>query len=169
MTQAALPAAPLSILEHALQTLRLAVPVMLARAGLVIIITVDTVMSGAAGGDTLAYYGASLGPHITMLTIGIGLLTGTVVFTAQMAGAGRPAECGRIWRRALMIGCMLGSVYFIVLLFGPEILRLLGQQPSVLKEGGRALTLFGPGMPAMLMYVATSFFLEGIGRRSPAW
>ena len=97
---------PAHILEHALQTLSLAVPVMLARAGLVIIITVDTLMSGAAGGDTLAYYGASLGPHITMLTIGIGLLTGTVVFTAQMAGADRPAECGRIWRRALMIGCM---------------------------------------------------------------
>ena len=29
------------------------------------------------------------------------------------------------------------------------------------------MTLFGPGMPAMLMYVATSFFLEGIGRPKP--
>ena len=164
---AAAPAVPFSLFEHARQTFRLAVPVMLARAGLVILITVDTVMTGAAGGNTLAFYGASLGPHITILTIGIGLLTGTVVFTAQMAGAGRPAECGRIWRRALALGCALGSVYLVLLLFGRDILRLLGQQPEVVEEGGRALILFGPGMPAMLMYVATSFFLEGIGRPKP--
>ena len=88
---AAAPAAPLGLLAHVVQTLRLAVPVMLARAGLVILITVDTVMCGAAGGDALAFYGASLAPHITMLTVGIGLLTGTVVYVAQMAGAGRPA------------------------------------------------------------------------------
>jgi MATE family multidrug resistance protein len=164
---AAAPAASLGLAQHAIQTLRLALPVMLARAGLVILITVDSVMCGSAGGDTLAYYGASLGPHITMLTIGIGLLTGTVVFVAQMAGAGRPEECGRIWRRALGIAATLGSVYFVLLLFGREILRLLGQHPDVVEEGGRALILFGPGMPAMLMYVATSFFLEGIGRPKP--
>ncbi len=167
MTATAAPALPLSLFEHARQTLRLAVPVMLARVGLVILITVDTVMTGAAGGDTLAFYGASLGPHITMLTIGFGLLTGTVVFVAQMAGAGRPAECGRIWRRALALGAGLGCVSLVLLLFGRDILKLLGQQPEVVEEGGRALVLFGPGMPAMLMYVATAFFLEGIGRPKP--
>jgi multidrug resistance protein, MATE family len=166
-TAAGPAAAALSLLDHAGQTLRLALPVMLARAGLVILITVDTVMCGAAGGDTLAYYGASLGPHITMLTVGIGLLTGTVVYVAQMAGAGRPQECGRIWRRALGIAGTLGTAYLVLLLFGREILRLLGQHPDVVDEGGRALVLFGPGMPAMLMYVATSFFLEGIGRPKP--
>lgn len=155
------------IARDAWQTLRLALPVMLARAGLVILITVDTVMAGAAGGDALAFYGASLAPHITMLTFGIGLLTGTVVYVAQMAGAGRPAECGRIWRRAMGIAAALGGFYLVALLFGREILRLLGQHPEVVEEGGRALVLFGPGMPAMLMYVATSFFLEGIGRPKP--
>jgi MATE family multidrug resistance protein len=164
---AASPAYPLSLLDHAVQTLRLAVPVMLARAGLVILITVDTVMCGAAGGDTLAYYGASLGPHITMLTVGIGLLTGTIVYVAQMAGAGRPEECGRIWRRALGIAATIGTAYLVLLLFGRGILRLLGQHPDVVEQGGQALMLFGPGMPAMLMYVATSFFLEGIGRPKP--
>ena len=159
-------AAP-GLLDHAVQTLRLAVPVMLARAGLVILITVDTVMTGAAGGDALAFYGASLAPHITMLTVGIGLLTGTVVYVAQMAGAGRAAECGRIWMRALAIAAVIGSAYMVALLFGRGILALLGQFPEVIEEGGRALVLFGPGMPAMLMYVATSFFLEGIGRPKP--
>ena len=115
---AAAPAAPLGLLAHVVQTLRLAVPVMLARAGLVILITVDTVMCGAAGGDALAFYGASLAPHITMLTVGIGLLTGTVVYVAQMAGAGRPAECGRIWKRALAIAALLGTAYMVALLFG---------------------------------------------------
>jgi MATE family, multidrug efflux pump len=166
MTVAA-PAAPLGLLAHVVQTLRLAVPVMLARAGLVILITVDTVMCGAAGGDALAFYGASLAPHITMLTVGIGLLTGTVVYVAQRAGAGRPAECGRIWKRALAIAAALGTAYMVALLFGREMLLLLGQYPEVVEGGGRALVMFGPGMPALLMYVATSFFLEGIGRPKP--
>ena len=163
----AAPALSLGFLGHAAQTLRLAVPVMLARAGLVILITVDTIMTGAAGGEELAFYGASLAPHITMLTVGIGLLTGTVVYVAQMAGAGRPTECGRIWKRALAIAATLGSVYMVALLFGREMLALLGQFPEVVEGGGRALVMFGPGMPAMLMYVATSFFLEGIGRPKP--
>jgi MATE family multidrug resistance protein len=102
-----------------------------------------------------------------MLTFGIGLLTGTVVYVAQMAGAGRPEQCGRIWRRALGVAATLGTLYLVLLLFGRDILRLLGQHPDVVEEGGRALVLFGPGMPAMLMYVATTFFLEGIGRPKP--
>ena len=33
-----------------------------------------------------------------MMLIGIGLLLGTVVLTAQAEGAGKSAECGAVWR-----------------------------------------------------------------------
>jgi len=157
----------LSIAGHVRETVKLALPVMLARAGLVIMITVDTVMTGRAGVEPLAHYAISLAPHITLMTIGIGLLSGTVVFSAQMVGAGRTEECGRIWHRALAIAGIIGLFYWVVLLFGEEIVTLMGQAPTIAEGGGRALSLFGPGMPAILLYMATTLFLEGINRPIP--
>ncbi len=153
---------PLS--EHVIRHLRLAVPVMLARAGLIIMISVDSIMTGRAGAEPLAHYAISLAPHITLLVIGIGLLVGTIMLTAQADGAGRPAECGAVWFVALGIAGGLGVVTGTALLWGEPVLLWLGQGPSLAAGGGRALAMFALGMPPTLMYIATSFFLEGIGR-----
>ena len=82
--------ADLPVREHVLHTLRLAGPVMLARAGLLVMISVDTIMCGRVAAQELAYYGIALAPHLAFLLVGIGLLMGTVVATAQTDGAGRP-------------------------------------------------------------------------------
>lgn len=157
-----------TLTEQVRRTLRLALPVMGGRIGLVLLITVDTAMTGRAGTEALAHYGIALAPHFFLLVTGIGLLVGTVVLTGQADGAGRQAECGAIWRRALAIGALMGLASGAVLLAGSEtILRWLGQSPAIAEGGGRALAAFGPGMPAFLMYIATVFFLEGIGRPWP--
>jgi MATE family multidrug resistance protein len=119
-------AVSLPLSRHIARSLRLAVPVMLARAGLIIMITVDSMMSGRAGAEALAHYAISLAPHITLLVIGIGLMVGTMVLTAQADGAGRTRDTAAIWITALAIAGGLGTA------------------------GG--------------VYVATSFFLEGLGR-----
>jgi len=99
------------IAQHVRETVRLALPVMLARCGLIIMITVDTLMVGRAGSAELAHFAIGYAPQITMLTVGIGLLVGTVVLTAQAVGAGRRTLAGRIWRLALLVGGSLGCVY----------------------------------------------------------
>lgn len=157
----------LSLPQHIVRTLRLAVPVMLARAGLIIMVSVDTIMTGRAGADELAYYAISLAPYVTLFVIGIGLLVGTIVLTAQADGAGQAAEAGTIWVSALWIAGVLGVASWLLLLSGEGLLRLLGQGPSLAAGGGRALVMFAPGMPAILMYVATTFVLEGISRPGP--
>jgi MATE family multidrug resistance protein len=63
--------APLSIGEHVRRTIALAPPVMLARLGLVVMITVDTAMVGRAGGAELAAYAISMPPQIIMVTIDV--------------------------------------------------------------------------------------------------
>ena len=159
--------ADLPVREHVLRTLRLAGPVMLARAGLLIMISVDTVMCGRVAAAELAYYGIALAPHLGFVLVGIGLLMGTVVVTAQTDGAGRPAECGRIWRLGLINGALFGSLFGLLLLPGEAILVALGQAPAISRGGGAVLVMFALGMPAMLMFAATTFFLEGIGRSTP--
>ena len=93
------------------RTIALALPVMLARMGLVLLLTTDTVLVGRAGGRDLAFFAISTAPQLIMQTIGVGLLLGTVVLTAQADGAKRFEECGRIWRLALILAGTLGNMY----------------------------------------------------------
>jgi MATE family multidrug resistance protein len=159
--------ADLPLRQHVLRTLRLAGPVMLARAGILVMTTVDTVMCGHVAAVQLAYYGIAIAPHLAFFLVGIGLLTGMVVVTAQTDGAGRPAECGRIWRLALINGAAIGGLFGLLMLPGTAILLALDQAPAIAAAGGTVLIMFALGMPAILMFTATTLFLEGIGRPTP--
>ncbi|MFO1056010.1 MAG: MATE family efflux transporter [Dongiaceae bacterium] len=161
------PAGALTVGGHLVRTLRLAFPVMLARAGLIIMVTVGTVMAGRAGGSQLAYFAISLAPQTTMLVIGYGLLIGVAVLTAQADGAGRPRQCGRIWQHGLAVAAGLGLLYALLLQAGEPILLATGQTPDLAEGGGAVLRQFAAGMPAILIFVACSCFLEGIGRPQP--
>jgi MATE family, multidrug efflux pump len=157
----------LPLREHVLRTLRLALPVMASRAGLLVMASVDTVMAGRAGADQLAYYGIAIAPHMAFLLVGIGLLMGTVVLTAQTDGAGRAFECGQIWHLGLVNAALWGGLSGALLLPGAAILLKLGQDPAIAAGGGRVLVMFALGMPAVLIYTATTLFLEGLGRPTP--
>jgi len=160
-------ATPLSPAQHVIRHLRLAVPVMIARLGMILMISVDTVMVGRVGAEELAYYAISLAPHMTLLVVGIGLTIGTMILTAQADGAGRPEDCGAIWHTALWVGGALGLVGALGLLPAEPLLLLLGQSDQVAAGGGRALVMFAAGLPAIMMFIVTSFFLEGINRPGP--
>ena len=140
---------------------------MFARLGVLTIITADTVMSGHASGVDLAWYGVAIAPQFPMTLVGIGLLMGTVVMTAQAIGAGNTHGCGAIWRTALAHALGVGVLMGGVCAFGESVLLALGQPEDIAAGGGRVLVALGLGMPGMLLYVATSFFLEGIGRPLP--
>ena len=159
--------AELSLREHIARTLRLAGPVMGSRAGLLVMTAVDTIMCGRLGAEALAFYGIALAPHLVFMLVGIGLMMGVVVLSAQADGAGRPQECGRIWRLGLLDAGAFGALFGLALLPGEAILVALGQDPAIAGGGGRTLVMFAPGMPAILMFTATTLFLEGIGRSTP--
>jgi MATE family multidrug resistance protein len=159
---------PSSLGHDVRRTLALALPVMLARVGLVLMFTVDTILVGRAGGQELAFFAIGTAPQLIMQTVGVGLLLGTVVLTAQADGAGRSHECGRIWRLALLIAGVLGLIYALIERHGEGVLSLLGQNPTIAAGGGRVLDMWAIGMPAIMLYMATTSFLEGITRPRPA-
>lgn len=163
-----MPVPELSLREHVMRTLRLALPVMAARAGLLVMVTVDAVMSGWAGADQLAFYGIALTPQLALVLIGIGLLMGTVVVTAQLDGAGRALECGRIWRLSLINAVLVGTLFGLLLLPGTAILYALGQNQEIATGGGQAVVMFAYGMPGIMLFTASSAFLEGVSRPMPA-
>ena len=155
---------PASLGHHLRRTVVLALPVMLARVGLVVMLTVDTIFAGRAGGNQLAYIGISMSIQLILLAIGIGLLVGALVLTAQAQGAGWLADCGHIWRLSMLLALVLGLVYSIIEWQGVDLLRLLGQQPDIAAGGGEALRMWAIGMPGIMLYMATTSFFEGISR-----
>lgn len=144
--------------------LRLALPVMSSRAGLLVMTTVDTVMTGWVGGAELAYLALGLAPFIFLMLVGTGLLTGTVVLVAQAHGAGEFRACGRIWHLAMIDAVLAGLLAMAMLGYAEWFLNAFGQTATMAAHGAEVARMFGLGMPAMLGFVATTLFLEGLGR-----
>lgn len=153
-----------SLREHIVRTLSLAAPVIVARAGILVLFTVDTVMVGRTGGEELAFLGLGMAIQGVIMLVCIGLLQGTMILSSQAYGADEFATCGRAWRTGVYHALLLGIVLGTICLAGEPLLLLFGQSPSLAEGGGRASAHFGWGMPAMLLYVVSSYFLESIQR-----
>lgn len=158
---------PSGLLEHARRTIALAVPVMFARLGILLLVAVDTAMTGQFGAVELAHYGLAMALHVPMILVGIGLLMGTVVLTAQAEGAERSRETGKVWRVALFHAAAYGVVLGLLCIPGRWYLSLAGQAPPLAAGAGDVLIIFAWGLPGMFLYTATVFFLEGINRAVP--
>jgi MATE family multidrug resistance protein len=66
-----------------------------------------------------------------------------------------------------MLAATCGGAAGIAMLWGRAILRLAGQSDDIALHGGEVIWMFAPGIPALLMFIATSSFLESIGRPRP--
>ena len=157
-----------SIAEHVRRTLQLAFPVVLARAGLIVLVAVDVAMTGHADAIELAYYGLAISLQVPMTLVGLGLLMGTVVLVAQADGAGETRRCGGVWRVALVHGVVYGAILTALSHGGEWLLAALGQAPDLAAGAGDVLVMLGWSLPAMLLFMATMLFLEGISRPQAA-
>jgi len=149
------------------ETLRLAGPAIVARAGMLVMSIADTVMVGRYAVADLAYLGIAWSMSTMLLVANIGLLMGTLVKTSHAFGSGNYPECGRIWRRALPLAALTGGAAF-GLCFGAEsVLSALGQSAEIVRHGGVVTLAYGAGLPAVAIGIACQFFLEGIKRPLP--
>lgn len=137
---------------------------MLARAGLLVMVAVDTAMIGHAGVLPLAHFGTANAIHIPALVVMIGLLTSVLILSSQAIGAGRPGETARIW----LCGCGLavtGGLFSGAFLWNAGPVLVLLDQPAELVGGAvDVLRAFSWGMPAICLYIACIFLLESLGR-----
>ena len=153
--------------RHLTRTARLAGPVILARAGLLVMVAIDSAMLGHYGTESLAYYAAANAAQVVMILIGVGLLQGTTILVAQAHGAHDSAACGAYWRVSFVHGAVLGVIMGLVCLLGRYTLEATGQEPEVAIAGGRVLEMIAWGSPALFMWVVCTHFLEGISRPIP--
>lgn len=169
MTSLTLPAETGSarLRRHIFDLVRLSVPVIVARAGIILMALVDTIMVGRFGAQELAYYGLGNTPVNVLVGVLVGLLLGVVVLTAQTVGRGAPAETGILWRRSLPYSLLLGGIVAAVCLLGEPFLLATGQAPDLAAGGGRVMAVIAMGMPAAALHIATTLYLEGLKRPLP--
>lgn len=158
------------VLGHLADLYRLALPVVVSRAGVLAMTVADTVIVGRYASVELGYLSLGVAVYLPLLLTVMGLLTGTTVAAAQAMGRGQPAECGAAWRRAVPVALGFGAVGVALGLFGREVLLLTGQSEDVAAGAGRVFFILALGYPAGFLYFASAFFLEGIRRPRPvAW
>jgi MATE family multidrug resistance protein len=155
---------PATIKRHAEDIFRLAVPTIMARAGMMVMMIVDAVMVGHYSVQELAYQSIGLAPMMFMMVTCFGLLTGTLVITAFHLGAQEISDCGAVWRRSLIYAAALGLLGALAAGFGEEFLLIMGQSADLARGGGRVIGILGWSMPPMLIFIASAFFLEGLKR-----
>ena len=147
---------------------RLAAPVIVTRAGVLFLIVIDMVMTGHAGAAELAYLGIGSAVQTVLMLVGLGMLRGTAILTAQAYGAGDVSRCGRTWRVALVHAAGLGILGGLLCVPGGPLLFAIGQDPAIAGGGGQVLLMYAWGMPGVLLFAASGFFLEGVSRPAAA-
>ena len=140
---------------------------MFARLGALLLVVVDSAMVGQVGGSELAYYGLAGAPQVPLLLVGIGLLLGVVILTAQADGRGDAGHCGAVWCVGMMHALIYGVVLAGICQFGEWFLLSTGQSSDLAEGAASVLIMLGWGLPGMLLYIATIGFLEGLHRPLP--
>ncbi len=153
--------------SHIVALLRLATPIVLARSGIIMMSTVDMLMVGRYDSKEMAYLSIGSSLIMPIVVIGLGLLTGTLVLTANRFGAGEIRQCGEIWRQSLLYAIFIGLVGLLIAQASEPILIAFGQTPELVVQGGNVMQITGLGLPAFMVILTTAFFLEGIKRPIP--
>ena len=151
--------------RHLSELGRLALPVVLTRVGVLGLSIVDTAMVGHYATDHLAWLNlANQSVVMFALVVGIGLMMGIIIMTASAFGEENYEECGQVWRRTLPYTLMVGALVLVVSWPAEFWLSALGQSEERAREAGQLIQILAIGLPANLLFVNCSMFLEGIKR-----
>jgi MATE family multidrug resistance protein len=149
---------------HVRRTLQLAAPISIARAAILIMYVVDTIMTGWAGPGELGALGLGVSPQLTFMLVSIGILQSTAVMTAQATGAGEPRRTGVIFRSGLVHAAGLGLIGFALSFGAAWLFRLTGQPADVIDAAAAVSIAFAAGVPGMLLFVTCNLILEATYR-----
>lgn len=145
-------------------TLRLAAPIMVSRAGITLMFVVDSILVGQTRGIELAYLGQAVAAQGVLMLIGIGLMQGSMILSAQAFGAQDFGECGRVLKTAWCVGALIGVILACLSLFLERFLLVTGTDAELAHQAGRVSWQFAWGMPGMLLFIASNYFLESVKR-----
>lgn len=152
-------------LSSILDLLRLAGPIAVTRASMMLMGLTDTVVLSQNATGELPYILMSWFPIGITLGLSMGLLLGVSILTAEMSGRGDRKNTGRIFRRGLKVSILFGGFATVLVFFGVEpLFRALGFEGELLEGTSSASRLLGLGLIAHMISNAAGSYLEALRR-----
>src|SRR6059058_5233689 len=112
------------------ETLKLAVPMALTQLGQIAMMTTDLALIGRLGDEAVAAAALAHTVFFVSFTFGMGLMSAVAPLAAQAFGARDPRRVRRALRVGLWAALLISLPMITVLLFGEQILLMLGQLPA---------------------------------------
>lgn len=151
--------------RHVRELARLAAPAVMMRVGLMSLAMVDTAMVGHYATQHLAWLNlANQSIIMFALVIGLGLLSGIIVYAANAYGGADFKGAGKVWRRNIPFSLLIGALIVIVCWPAEFWLTQLGQSSEDALESGGLIRILALGLPGHLLFVNCIMFLEGVKR-----
>jgi len=145
--------------------LRLAWPVALTNLHWILLNLIDTMLVGHASTTGLGHLGAGRAITYVAVVCAIASMSGILVFAARADGAGDPARAGDVLRQGLLFAAAMGVVACAGLLVSADWLMIVAGVPAGLREGGAFyVRMMALAYPPQFLFIAASYFLEGISR-----
>lgn len=151
--------------RHLRELARLAVPAVMMRVGIMSLGIVDTAMVGHYATQHLAWLNlANQSVIMFALVVGLGLLSGVIIYTANAYGGGDFQGAGKVWRRSVPFA--LGAGLFMVAICWPAEIWLtwLGQSQDNAQQSGHLVRVLALGLPGHMLFTTCTMFLEGVKR-----
>jgi MATE family multidrug resistance protein len=152
---------------HLARTVTLAWPIVISRAGLVVLFAVDTFMAGRLGGLEVAGLGLGTSPMLVVTLVAMGALQAAVVLAAQAIGRGEPEAVGDVLRAGLVNAAAFGVLLGILAFWARPFFLATGQEPEVAAIAADVALQFAWGLPGQLLFITANMILEATGRPRP--
>ena len=160
-------AAPNHLADEFVETLRLAVPMMLTQLGQIAMMTTDLALIGRLGEDAVAAAALAHTVYFISFTFGLGLVAAVAPLAAQAFGAGDVRRIRRSLRVGLWVALLISLPMMASPLYGEEILLALGQTPHSAALAQHYLFGLAWGIAPALSFIALRGFMGAVNRPQP--
>jgi MATE family multidrug resistance protein len=147
---------------------QLAVPVVGATVGTMLMGVVDLAMVGRVGVDSLAALSLAHVWIFGTFLLAQGLLMGMDPLVSQAHGAGRGGDCGLVLQRGVVLASVISIVMGASWLLTGDFLRLTGQEEHLAAEAQRYARVQAPSALLLMLFVALRQYLQGRELMRPA-
>jgi len=156
--------------QEFVETLRLAVPMMLTQLGQIAMITSDLALIGRLGEEAVAAAALAHTVYFVSFTFGLGLMAAVSPLAAQAFGAGDVRRIRLSLRVGLWVALLISLPMMASPLYGEHILIALGQAPYSAALAQRYLNGLAWGIAPALGFIAIRSMMSAVNRpQAPLW
>lgn len=143
---------------------KLALPLAFAQAGQALMGMVDTAVLGRLSATAQAGGGLGNSLSFALSYFGIGVMLALDPLVSQAIGAGEHAKArSHLWQ-GIWLALLTSAAVMLAISLAPLFLGVFGVVPAVAEGAATYMWWRLPGVPGLLLFVATRSYLQGVGR-----